>query len=406
MSTFKQDKLDKCIHCGLCLEQCPTYLVTRDENESPRGRIYQMKAVHRGEIEIRDPSFIEHQSSCIVCRSCETACPSGVEFSVLMEESRLAIRNENPSLVRHFIYWKLLNSKWMLACTQFILALLSRTSLPHLFGSYLVTTRFKRFAASLKLLPKNVPFRVKREKSYPAQTTKKGTVALLIGCVGDVMTSRINDATISVLTKLGYDVIPIGGCCGALSMHAGYYFYAMVSAAATTLFVTRKNVDAFITNITGCGAMIKDYPHKLRHNDMQTLSSKTFDIAEFLMKFESDTLRSLLHQKNERIAYHAPCHLIHGQKIQQEPLDLLRLVSDNVAELEENTICCGSGGSYNIEHPDMADELLRRKVHHIDTSDPDIVITANAGCLLQIQSGVPNRHVQHIIEYIDASITA
>ncbi|MEP7235071.1 MAG: (Fe-S)-binding protein, partial [Ignavibacteriota bacterium] len=223
----RSQKLQACIHCGLCLEACPTYLVSGEEMSSPRGRIHLMKALDEGRIESDDPGFANHQNSCLVCRACETACPSGVDFGILMVQTRELIAEttkKNP--LRKFIYERILGSPNLIRVLQYPLSVISKTHITRLFGKTFDADRFplKKLAASLLLLPGGIPLPLKRPRVYYTMRKKRGSVGLLIGCIGDLFTSNINDATINVLTRLGYDVhtLPEITCCGALPAHAGF----------------------------------------------------------------------------------------------------------------------------------------------------------------------------------------
>jgi glycolate oxidase iron-sulfur subunit len=401
-------KLSACIHCGLCLEACPTYRETGEEMSSPRGRLYLMRNYTEGTIAASDPEFAEHELSCLVCRACETACPSGVEFGVLMEQTRSLIVNEQKkSAVNAFIYTRLLRSKSLLKLLQVGTAVFSKLGLAKL-GSALISPSTK-LGAALSLLPKDVPFPVSRKSLYQSNQPNGKRVGLLLGCVGDVFTSQVNDATIKVLNELGYDVdiMPTITCCGALAAHAGYLDVTKALARQNLEMLKDDRLDYAISNIAGCGAMLKEYESLSSQTDQAETAievrAKTFDINEFLYRFHADDLRTLLHSNifsGKRIAYQAPCHLLHGQRIVDEPLKLLQILPGVEAfSLDENELCCGSAGSYNIEHPEMAESLRKRKMQIISDAEPDIVATANAGCMLQLskESDVPVRHVIELL---------
>ncbi len=414
-------KLQACIHCGLCLEACPTYLVTGEEMSSPRGRIYLMKALEDGRIEATDEKFIEHENSCLVCRSCETACPSGVEFGILMEQTREIIGEAvKPSMIHRFIYTKLIGSPKLLRLLQFPIAILSKSRFARLFEKTfdLKNSSFKHFASSLELLPDTVLFPKQRLSIYPATTRSHGSVGLLIGCIGDLFSSQVNDATIKVLNKLGYDVhtIPEITCCGALAAHSGFGDRARELALDVIKTLESSSVDYYISNIAGCGAMLKDYS-KLFEGTVNyaraiNLRKKLRDISEFLLEFHKDDLlqMNLTLPAKTIIGYQAPCHLYHGQQIKDAPLELLKLIRNADAfAFEENDICCGSAGTYNIEHPETGEVLLERKMSIIEQHDVEIIATANAGCMMQLEKGVrvlsSQMQVKHIIEILSESMS-
>ncbi len=396
-------KLQACIHCGLCLEACPTYLETGEEMSSPRGRLYLMKALEDGTITASDESFQKHELSCLVCRSCETACPSGVEFGYLMEQTRAIIRKESPKQTHSFIFTKVIGNKTLTALAQASTSILSKIGLPNTLAGAMNALGLKRLASSLSLIPKSVPLSSSRPSVYPALSKKKGDVAILVGCIGDVFTSKINDATITVLRKLGYDVhtLPEITCCGSLAIHEGYHDHAVALAKKNVDTVLASKVDFFISNIAGCGANLKNYGVQLGTAEAHEFRKKVFDISEFLYKFHYEDLREMLGESKQTIGYHSPCHLLHGQKIKDEPVEILKLIKGaNVIALEENDICCGSAGVYNIEHPGMADALLARKVAIISKAKPDVVATGNAGCQMQLQKGTPDTQIKHVIEIL------
>lgn len=372
-----------------------------------------MKAVADGELAIDDPLVIQHELSCLVCRACETACPSGVEFSVLMEHTRQAIVDKGSrGFINKFIYTTLIGSKAITKAIQISLALLSRTRLPILFKK---TFDIKsRIFSSIKILPDEIPFPKTRPLVYrTSKAIRRGSVGLLIGCIGDVLTRPVNDATITVLNALGYDVLtlPEINCCGSLAAHSGYLDQTRSLAINLLETIERNNIDAFITNIAGCGAMMKDYQSLLHDNSHSETINKIKDISEFLLdNVEEIKQLGLRFDEPTRISYQAPCHLYHGQKIIDTPARLLSLIENaNVSLLDENDICCGSAGTYNVEHPEMSATLLQRKMELISQNGSEIVTTANSGCLMQLRSGLNGRQnhqqVYHFIEVIASRIS-
>ncbi|HET9137453.1 MAG TPA: (Fe-S)-binding protein, partial [Candidatus Kapabacteria bacterium] len=266
--------------------------------------------------------------------------------------------------------------------------------------------------SSLRVLPNAIDLPKDRPHLYPTSEKKIGTVGLLIGCIGDVFTAGVNDATIRVLNRLGYDVkvIPKINCCGALAAHAGYLDHTRELGREVLSQIERSHVDYFITNIAGCGAMMKEYPTVIGAETTPTVS-KIKDISEFLYQHHLEDLKALALKLAEKttVAYHAPCHLYHGQKIIDLPAKLLEVIENaEVTLLEENDICCGSAGTYNIERPQMGEALLERKIDIIKASDTAIVMTANAGCLMQLKSGTDRgkmkQQVYHFIEIIDLAL--
>lgn len=407
--TLDSKKLQACIHCGLCLEACPTYLETGEEMSSPRGRLYLMKALEDGTITASDESFQKHELSCLVCRSCETACPSGVEFGYLMEQARNIIRKKSPNVPHQFVFTNVIGNKALTSLAQLSTSLLAKLQLGRGLWQAANALGLKRLASSLSLIPKSVPLSSSRQTMYPSLSKKKGDAAILVGCIGDVFTSKINDATITVLRKLGYDVhtLPEITCCGSLAIHEGYHDHAITLARKNVATVLASKVDFFISNIAGCGANLKNYGVQLGTAEAHEFRKKVYDISEFLYKYHYDELRGILGKSEQTIGYHSPCHLLHGQKIKDEPIELLKLIKGaNVIALEENDICCGSAGVYNIEHPDMADALLARKVTIINNAKPNVIATGNAGCQMQLQKGTPNTPVKHVIEILAKALAS
>ena len=416
----RSEKLQACIHCGLCLEACPTYLVTGEEMSSPRGRIYLMKALEDGRVEATDEAFVTHENSCLVCRSCETACPSGVQFGILMEQTREIINNTSqPDPFRRFIYTKLLGSPRLIRLLQYPISIFSKSRLGQLFGKTFNTSTFpfQRITSSLQLLPDTIPFPIDRPLIYPARTKRRGSVGILIGCISDLFTSEVSDATINVLTRLGYDVhtIPEISCCGALAAHSGFGERARELALHTVSVLESSQVDYYISNIAGCGAMLKDYSKLFEgtsdYKRAVNIRRKMRDISEFLVEFHTDDLlqMNLMLPEPASIGYQAPCHLYHGQQIKDAPLELLKFIGNaDVFAFEENDICCGSAGTHNIEYPEMGEALLQRKMSVIVRREPDIIATANAGCMMQLAKGVresrSRSRVKHVIELIAGSI--
>lgn len=415
-----EKKLLACIHCGLCLPSCPTHVISGHEMPSPRGRLYLMRAVAEDRLPSTDPYLATHEWTCLVCRACETACPSGVEFGYLMEQTREQLNaTRRPSILKRFIYTRLLPNRTLLKAMQSSLAVLSAV---RLFGALRALGRaiqriFPRFAASLRLLPDQVPFPRSLPEEVSSSTTSRGTIGLLLGCVGDVFTASINDKTIAVLTTLGYTVktLPELVCCGALSIHAGFRKESLELARRAMDEVERAGVDYLISNIAGCGAMLKDYEKLFEgsptHSRARAFRARVRDISEFLLEHHAQEIAAWRYPRGVTVSYQAPCHLYHAQKITDAPLQLLRLIGNvEAGELNENELCCGSAGSYNIEHPKESEALLARKLLAIDQQKPELVVTANAGCLMQISKGLREANhqarAQHIIEVLHTALNA
>jgi glycolate oxidase iron-sulfur subunit len=384
---------------------------------SPRGRLYLMRAVDEGRLDARDESFATHEWTCLVCRACETACPSGVEFGYLMEQTRERLNEiHEPPALKRYIYTKLLPSRSRLRVLHWLSTFASRIGIGALSRALgpAIQRVLPRMGSAMRLFPKHLAAPRSRPAVYHAIGEKRGSVGLLLGCIGDAFTARINDATIRVLNKLGYDVhtFPEIVCCGALGIHAGFREKALELGRHLMKTVQESSIDFYVSNIAGCGAMLKDYAHLFEGEVDQELAerfrAKTFDISEFIFAKHAGEISAmrLSLDKQTTIRYHAACHLYHAQKVTDQPLELLRNIGNvRIEHLPDNEICCGSAGSYNIEHPIESDQLLERKMILIEETKPDIVVTGNAGCLMQLQKGVreagKNVEVIHTIELLD-----
>lgn len=416
-----EKKLLACIHCGLCLPACPTHVISGLEMPSPRGRLYLMRSVVEGRMTPADDAFAEHQWSCLVCRACETACPSGVEFGYLMEETRERLNETRPPhWFKRYIYTTLLSSRAQLRLLQGSMALATKLGLASILQSLgrSLARALPKFASSLRLMPDQVQFPKQRPEIYrTSHASPRGSVGILLGCVGDVFTSSINDKTIDILNHLGYDVhtIPSVTCCGALGIHAGFRERSLELAEHLMSEVDRSGVDLYISNIAGCGAMLKDY-EKLFERTVSSeaairFRSRVRDVSEFLYEECSEqiaVLRPALATPTN-VGYQAACHLYHAQKITDIPMALLLMIGNvNIVPLKENELCCGSAGSYNIEHPKESEELLERKLNIIRDSSVEIVATGNAGCLMQLRKGLRESgstvRAMHTIEIVHEAL--
>lgn len=369
---------------------------------------------------MHDNAFAEHELSCLVCRACETACPSGVEFGYLMEQTRERLNEiRKPPVIKRFIYTKLLPSRSKLQVVHWMSSIASRVGLGSVSRSLgpVIQKVFPRLGSAMRLFPKHLDSPKSRPAIYPTTEKKRGDVGLLLGCIGDVFTSQINDATIRVLNRLGYDVhtFPEIICCGALGIHAGFREESLELGKHLMRTVEKSLIDFYISNIAGCGAMLKDYSYLFEGTADQELAdrfkAKTFDITEFIASKHMDDVRTLnlVLPSRSTVRYHAACHLYHAQKVTDQPMELVRAITNvDVEPLPDNEICCGSAGSYNIEHPTESDQLLARKMKLIDETNPEIVITSNAGCLMQLQKGARESkrsvEVMHVIELLDRAM--
>jgi glycolate oxidase iron-sulfur subunit len=399
-----------CMHCGICLPQCPTYRVLGQEMDSPRGRVYLMRAAAEGRIGLTE-NFVLHMDRCLGCRACETACPAGVPFGRLIEETRGQIERKTPRPLGRRLLGRLALGVFpeprrfgrLLALTR----LYQRSGLQSLVRGTGVLASFPRLAAMERLLP-TLPARSARR--LPAETlpagTPRGTVALVEGCVQAALFPGINRATVSLLSRAGYRVVvPEGqGCCGALHLHWGDRAGGRERA--------RKNVDAFadadwiITNAAGCGAAMRDYGHLLADDPRAgSLASRVRDVTELLAEHLPGPRQPL----DLTVTYHEPCHLAHGQRVREAPRTLLRAIPGlRLVELAESDSCCGSAGVYNLLEPEIAEQLLARKVERIGASGAQVVVSGNPGCLLQLRQGLAARgsaaRAHHPVELLAWSV--
>lgn len=404
-----QAGIDACVHCGFCLQACPTYLALEDENDSPRGRIVLMRGLLDGDVQPDDPVVQQHIDRCLGCRACETACPSGVPYGHLLEATRATLRATTAPpllarlLLRVFASPTLL--RMALAGGRLVRAIGLPTALAGLPG---------RLGAGMAMLAGTRP--VLNTPSWRASGSgERGPVTLLTGCVMQGLQTATNEATGRVLTVNGYRMVPTAaqGCCGALHAHAG----DMDAARA----LARTNIAAFeavpdariVVNSAGCGAMLKEYAHLL-HDDpawrdrAAAVSARTRDASELLAAAGP---RPAALGTPLRITYDAPCHLQHAQRITSPPLQVLAAIG-NVTHvpLEDSDQCCGSAGIYNLIEPDVSDAVLAPKLRHIAATGATVVVTGNPGCLMQISAGLLRSgstvRVVHPIDLLDAAYAA
>jgi glycolate oxidase iron-sulfur subunit len=410
--TEKQPLYLDCIHCGLCLSSCPTYRVLGSEMDSPRGRIYLMRAYDEGRAKITD-SFVEHMFRCLDCRACETACPSGVHFGHMMEEMRGRIVEDRQA---HWIARLMLNHvfphPWRFQLASRMLQFYRATGMQSLVRATGLLKRVApKMAAAEALMPEiGIESGVPLGSHHRAEGKKQGTVAFFTGCVMNSMMGSINKASIRLLTAAGYDVVVPGAqiCCGALANHAGLRETAGNMARTNIAAFDADKVDAIIINAAGCGAMLKEYP--LLGNGVsgaEKFSSKVKDIAEFLVSTRvSERLKVRLER---RVGYDDPCHLIHGQGVKNEPRKLLKAIPGiNFVEVEGADQCCGSAGIYNITQNELSMEILDRKMEKIQKAGIDILATGNPGCMFQFRYGAKKfgmkLEVAHPVELLARSL--
>ncbi len=399
--------LRRCVHCGLCTATCSTYVMLGDERDSPRGRIYLMKDMFEGG-KAATPEVQHHVDRCLSCLSCMTTCPSGVDYMHLVDLARTHIEEtgHRPAGERA-VRWLLAH---LIPYPERFRRALAFAPMGRPFGSLFARLGLPQVAAMLELAPKT-PVRVPKYDgpgTATASSERRKRVILLAGCAQQVLRPEINDATIRLLARRGVDVEVVAGagCCGALVHHMGKEEMAVTQAKANVdawvKAMAKAPVDAIIVNASGCGTMLKDYGHLLRHHPgharrADEIAGLAKDVTEFLT---SHDLGAPKRWSSLRVAYHSACSMQHGQRITEAPKALLRKAGFTVLDVPESHICCGSAGVYNILQPELAGQLRRRKVDHIESVRPDVIAGGNLGCITQIQLGTPIP-VVHTIELLD-----
>ena len=413
------DYYSKCVHCGLCLNACPTFRELGVEMDSPRGRIYQMIQVDRGRLPIGD-SFVRHIDLCLDCRACETACPSGVEYGRLVEAARGQIEKHyhRPPLerfLRQLFFYEILPYRRRLEFAGKLLRFYQRSGIEKLARASGILKLFPgRLESVTNLSPRmEKPFFTERLGTVvPAVGPRRHRVAFFAGCIANLAFARLNDATVRVLTRNGCEVVIPGeqGCCGALHVHAGIRDLARDLAARNIRIFLAGGFDAILTNAAGCGSVLKEYPQLFEEEQREfyeparTFSSRVLDVTEFLAGIDFNREFRAIEQ---RATYQDPCHLAHAQRVRTAPRKLLESVPGlKLIELKEVEVCCGSAGIYNVVENEMAERLLESKMRRVDETGAELVLTANPGCLLQLRAGVarshrPERRVLHLVELLD-----
>ncbi len=402
-----------CVHCGFCLPTCPTFALTGDETDSPRGRLYYIRLLAEGRVSA-SPRVLMHLDRCLDCRACETACPSGVQYGFLIERVRtlLARRGLGPdrqSRYLQFLIRYIFPYANRLELTVLPVRLVQRLGLSSFIG------RLPLVGSLVAMVPPLPPLRLRSlPERFPARGNRRGRVGLLTGCVASVFYSSVNWATAQVLSAIGYEVIipKRQGCCGSLLAHNGYERDAQSFARdLITVFEKVGPLDAVIVTAAGCGATMKRYDHFLADDPSlfrlaQSFAKKVCDLSEFLDRINDPIPFKPIPLK---VSYHDPCHLAHGQQVREAPRRVLQRIPQlQYVELEEADWCCGSAGVYNILQKDMAEAILKRKIDNINRTGADIVVTANPGCLLQLKYGFQKYGVRarllHLAEIVKEAL--
>jgi glycolate oxidase iron-sulfur subunit len=408
----------RCVHCGLCLNHCPTYRLWQLEADSPRGRIRQMILVNEGQLPMSSV-FVDHIDKCLDCRSCETACPSGVEYGKLVEHARARIEQEYrrpwfARVMRDIVYNRLLPFSGRIAAAAKLLRLYQRSGLQTIVRGTGVLKRMG-LAERERLLPRidDEFFFGELGKTFPALGVRRACVAFFAGCIANVAFSKLNEATIRVLTANGCEVVVPGGqvCCGALVAHAGVRETARTLARENMKVFASGAFDAIVTNAAGCGSTLKEYDHLFSANEPEhpaavPFRNKVRDVTEFLAGLG---LSAKLKPVTARVTYQDSCHLLHGQKVREAPRQLLRAIPGvEVVELPYSDLCCGSAGVYNVTQTEASLELLAEKMEYAKETRAQVIATANPGCMLQLRAGAAihgtGQEVLHVVELLDRAI--
>jgi len=406
-------RYQECVHCGLCSASCPTYIETCNENDSPRGRIYLMRAVADGRL-VMGPGVRKHLELCLDCRACESACPSGVQYGKMIEPFKIALNaaatgRDKASLLERLILHHLFphagRVRWALAPARLLQRSGALDWAERIGLTRLLPPTLRRMQA---MLPKLSRSHGRLPEVLPPKGPKRARVALFLGCVADAMFPETNAATARVLQENGCEVVipRTQACCGAIHYHSGVEQPALDLARRNLASFGEAQVDAIIVNAAGCGAMLKDYAHILpadSHDEAARFVAKVKDISEFLMALGPILPRTAVPL---RVTYHDACHLCHGQQIRSQPRALLAMIPGlEVVPLEESEICCGAAGTYNLTQPEMSERLGRRKMDHIEATGSQMVVTGNVGCILQIARQIKDRgrpiEVAHPVDLLD-----
>ena len=397
--------INACVHCGFCLQACPTYLNLEDENDSPRGRIFLMRSLLEGTVAPTDAMVKQHIDQCLGCRACEPVCPSGVPYGQLLEATRATLQDYQamPFLARLVLF--VFGREWLLRPAMFFSRLLAATPIPTLMSG--IKGRLGFAMAMLASTGRSI----ERSSYSPVTLGERGTVAILRGCVMDGLFRSTNRATERVLKVNGYASVSARGqqCCGALHAHAGDLEGARALARKNIAAFERSGAKYIVANAAGCGAIMKEYGHLLHddadwHQRAVNVASRVRDVSELLADAGPRPGGAL----PIRVTYAAPCHLQHAQRVTQAPLSVLAAIPGlELVPLHDSDMCCGSAGIYNLIEPDTSDAVLAPKLENIKATRAPWVATGNPGCLMQIGAGLIRAEINarsiHPVDLLDAS---
>ncbi|EAZ92066.1 (Fe-S)-binding protein [Crocosphaera chwakensis] len=418
----KQELIDSCVHCGFCLSTCPSYRVIGKEMDSPRGRIYLMDAIKKGQADL-DETTTQHFDSCLGCLACVSTCPSGVQYDSLIAATRPQVernqpRNISDKIIRSIIF-NLFPYPERLKIFLPLLWVYQKLGIQKIVRvTGLLKQLFPRLAAMEAILPEITlkSFNQNYPDVIPAQGKKRYRVGVVLGCVQRLFFSPVNEATVRVLTANGCEVVipKSQGCCAALPAHQGQEKQAQALAKQMIDSFANTDVDYIIINAAGCGHTLKEYGHILADDSEykeqgEQFSNQVKDIQEFLAEIELTTPLSPLTDDNLPLVYQDACHLLHGQKISLQPRQLLKQIPGIILkEPVDAALCCGSAGVYNMLQPEVADELGQQKVNNLINTGAKLIASPNPGCSLQIKKHLNQQgkklKLMHPIELLDYSI--
>jgi glycolate oxidase iron-sulfur subunit len=394
--------LRACVHCGFCTATCPTYVLDGNELDSPRGRIYLIKDMLENE-RPATAEVVQHIDRCLSCLACMTTCPSGVHYMHLVDHARAHIEETyRRPLAERFLRETL--ARLMPYPRRFRLAL-AAALVAKPFAPLAEAVGLKRMAAMLRLAPWRWPHRPPAAQTFRAEGARTGRVALLAGCINDIMAPQINAAAIRVLARHGVEVVVVKGaaCCGSLVHHMGREDEALGQARANIDAWTAAGAfDAILITASGCGTTIKDYGFMLRTDPAYAgPAARVADLAKDIVEYLATLpLKAASNAPGLVVAYHSACSLQHGQRITRQPKELLAKLGFAIKDVPDGHLCCGSAGTYNILQPDIARRLRERKVGTIERLRPDVIAAGNLGCMTQIAAGTDLPTV-HTVELID-----
>lgn len=422
----------RCVHCGLCLNHCPTYRLWGLEADSPRGRIRQMLLVDSGQLEL-GADFVKHIDQCLDCRACESACPSGVDYGKLVEATRAEIEDQYPrgpkeKLLRNLVYRHLLPYPGRISLLARVLRVYQRSPMRRWARDWGILRAFGLEERERLMPPVEDSFFFSQiGKTFPARGPRRARVAFFGGCIAQVTFAQLNEATIRVLTANGCEVVVPAGqtCCGALPAHAGVRDVAQELAQRNMDAFLREEFDAIITNAAGCGSTLKEYTHLFparskEYERARAFQSKTRDVTEFL---DALGLVAPLRPTKLRVTYQDSCHLAHGQRVREAPRKLIRAVPGvELVEMMRADDCCGSAGVYNVTQTEASMGILDEKMQHVCNTRADAIVTANPGCMLQLRAGIARvaeaqskertgknacpTEVLHVVELLDRAMAS